>query len=133
GAGDYIRLMGWSNNVLEELSEATIQIIPSRWEGFGLVAVEGMSTGLAVLASAVPGLSEVVGEGFGRKLVQNFDSPIAWREAIRDMRSTILLKKDLASVDARSHSEMFSIDKMKASYIIFYETLAGSDSVQRHR
>lgn len=126
-AGDFIRLMGWSDNIPQKLSKASILLVPSRWEGFGLVAVEGMSTGLPVLASAVPGLSEIVGKGVGRVVVQNFNSPAAWKEAIRAMKSVMQQKKDEVSLDVRSRSEMFSIEKMKTSHISFYEDLFDSN------
>lgn len=42
-------------------AEADILVVPSRWEGFGLAAAEGMAAGLPVVASAVDGLVEVVG------------------------------------------------------------------------
>lgn len=42
------------------LAEADIFLMPSRWEGFGLAAVEAMNAGLPVVASTVPGLREVV-------------------------------------------------------------------------
>src|SRR5690606_23220413 len=57
---DVVKLVGWSDSIEPYLSEADIQIIPSLWEGFGLVAVEGMSTGLSIVASNVAGLREVV-------------------------------------------------------------------------
>lgn len=44
-----------------EAADATI--MPSRWEGFGLVAIETMRCGRPVLASDVGGLSELVIDG----------------------------------------------------------------------
>ena len=55
-------LRGWSADVRPALAEADIVAIPSRWEGFGLVAVEAMASGVPVVASAVHGLIEVVGD-----------------------------------------------------------------------
>lgn len=45
-------------NAIVRLAKATV--VPSRWEPFGLVAVESMALGTPVVASAVGGLKEVV-------------------------------------------------------------------------
>ena len=39
---------------------ATATLIPSRWEPFGIVAIESMAVGTPVIASAVGGLKEIV-------------------------------------------------------------------------
>ncbi|MFX6269921.1 glycosyltransferase, partial [Acinetobacter baumannii] len=49
---------------------ADVIVVPSRWEGFGLIAVEAMRAGLAVIASRVGGLAEVVEEGVTGFLVE---------------------------------------------------------------
>ena len=36
--------------------------MPSRWDGFGLAAVEAMNCGLPLVVSDVPGLRDVAGE-----------------------------------------------------------------------
>jgi glycosyltransferase involved in cell wall biosynthesis len=57
--------IGWVNHAQLEvlLRSADVLVMPSRWEGFGLTAAEAMRAGLAVLASRVGGLPEVVREG----------------------------------------------------------------------
>jgi len=62
GLGDKVQLVGWKDDIEPYLHEADLSIIPSLWEGFGLVAIEAMSAGLPVIASDVPGLNEVVDE-----------------------------------------------------------------------
>ena len=47
----------------DELRKAHIHVVPSRWdEPFGLTTVEGMASGLAIVASRTGGTTEVVGE-----------------------------------------------------------------------
>lgn len=46
-----------------ELRKAQIHVVPSRWdEPFGLTTVEGMATGLALIASRTGGTAEIVGD-----------------------------------------------------------------------
>ena len=62
GLGRAVRLLGFVHDVRGVLSAADALVIPSRWEGFGLVAAEGMAAGLPVIATRVAGLSEVVAD-----------------------------------------------------------------------
>jgi glycosyltransferase involved in cell wall biosynthesis len=42
---------------------AEVMVMPSRWEGFPLVALEAMRAGLPIIASSVGGLPEIVEDG----------------------------------------------------------------------
>ncbi|WP_325437614.1 glycosyltransferase family 4 protein [Pseudomonas nitroreducens] len=61
-ATDNIRFLGWQDkNSLSELYErATLTIMPSRWEGFGLVAIESLAKGTPVLVNQTGSLPEIV-------------------------------------------------------------------------
>lgn len=56
---------GWLDEpeIADLLVEADVVVMPSRWEGFGLVAVEAMRAGRPVLASDRGALPEVVRDG----------------------------------------------------------------------
>lgn len=56
-----VHFLGRLDRVEEALSSADVFLSTSRYEGFGLAAVEAMAMGLPVLAPDVPGLREVVG------------------------------------------------------------------------
>src|SRR5690606_8463363 len=55
--------------VIQMLSESTVFVCPSIYEPFGIVTVEAMGTGTAVVASAVGGIKEVVVDGETGRLV----------------------------------------------------------------
>jgi glycosyltransferase involved in cell wall biosynthesis len=59
-------------------------VVPSRYEGFGFVAVEGALAGLPVVASRVSSLPEVVADGQTGRLVPPEDAS-ALSAAIRDL------------------------------------------------
>lgn len=58
---DRVKFLGIRKDVPKIFKASDIVIVSSHWEGFGLVAAEGMAAGKPVIASDVPGLAEVVG------------------------------------------------------------------------
>jgi glycosyltransferase involved in cell wall biosynthesis len=78
-----VTMLGWCDDrrIQQELAWADCVVIPSRWEGFGLVALEAMRAGRAVIASRVGGLLEVVDHGRTGWLVQPED-PAVLRAAL---------------------------------------------------
>jgi glycosyltransferase involved in cell wall biosynthesis len=57
-----IKYHGWLefNEIKELYKEADYLLMPSRWEGFGLVSIEAMSCGLPVIHSNQGALSEII-------------------------------------------------------------------------
>lgn len=55
-----VSFLGFRRDIPELLKMCDVSIVSSHWEGFGLVAVEGMAAGLPVIASDVDGLNDVV-------------------------------------------------------------------------
>ncbi|MDR6733850.1 glycosyltransferase [Sphingobacterium sp. 2149] len=60
---DRVVFLGARDDVSRLLKTCNIGVLSSHWEGFGLAAVEAMAAGLPVVASNVPGLSDVVNGG----------------------------------------------------------------------
>jgi glycosyltransferase involved in cell wall biosynthesis len=57
-----MRLLGWlaPGETQALLQESDVVVVPSRWEGFGLTALEAMRAGKALVASNVDALPELV-------------------------------------------------------------------------
>ena len=60
-----IKFLGWlrRDQVMTYLADAHAVVIPSRWEGFGLIAIEAMRSGVAVICSNVGELPTIVADG----------------------------------------------------------------------
>ena len=60
-----VEILGWQprDRVFELYAQADLLLMPSRWEGFPLVALEAMQARLAVFAGRVGGLQDIVVEG----------------------------------------------------------------------
>jgi len=66
---------------------ATLVLVPSHSESFGLVALEAQACGTPVAAAAVGGLRTAVRDGFSGVLVDGHD-PETWAGVLRDLVST---------------------------------------------
>ena len=82
---------------------ATLVVVPSRFEGFGLPAAEAMACGTPVVASEAGALPEVVGVGGGGVLVPP-DAPEALAKAIASLLEQPAARHALAA-RARSRVE----------------------------
>ena len=68
----------------EEFCQADLVIMPSRTEGFGLAALEALSTGLPVLVSGNSGIGKALKRvPCGSNCVVNNEDPVKWAEAIK--------------------------------------------------
>ena len=68
----------------EEFCQADLVIMPSRTEGFGLVALEALSAGLPVLVSGNSGIAKALKElPSGSQCVVNSEKPKEWAKKIR--------------------------------------------------
>lgn len=53
-------MLEFRKDIPEITQTIDIAVIPSKWEGFGLVAIEAMACGKPIVATDIPGLAEVV-------------------------------------------------------------------------
>jgi len=120
---DKVNLVGWSDAIETHLHAADIQLIPSLWEGFGLVAVEGMSTGLPVVASNVDGLREVLNESNPSvTLICQVESVEEWVSGVRKMVAQVRSQGAQSfAQSSRTQAEKFTLDEMAVRYMDIYQ------------
>ena len=94
--------------------------IPSRWEGFGLVAVEAMAAGVPIVASDVPGLREVVE---GAALLVPPGDVAALSAALTRLSADEGLRAALVEAGLR-RCERFDIRRTARSYEDLYREVA---------
>jgi glycosyltransferase involved in cell wall biosynthesis len=82
GLRDRVELAGWRADARALIGSFDVLVVPSRVEPLGIVALEGMSAGVPVVASRVGGLAEVVVDGETGVLVASDDAD-ALANAIR--------------------------------------------------
>lgn len=77
GCADAVRFTGWiaPDEVPHLMNAHTLVVMPSRYEPFGLVALQAGQMGRPLIASRIPGLSEVVRDGETAVLCAMDDAP----------------------------------------------------------
>lgn len=122
GVKDNVEFKGFvSDDILPEYySAADIFVFPSLLEGFGMVLLEAMSSGLPVVASDTSAIPEVVGPG--GCLVPKKE-PICFAETVNDLLDDYNWRKALGD-NARKHVENEYIWKKTVSRAVSeYEKL----------
>jgi len=120
GVRDKIILPGFIKNVKPYLSNADFGLIPSRWEGFGIAAVEMLSTGLSLIASDVSGLREVVGGCPAVQLVEAKNPRALAKGIMKAIEHSKFVGIKKTALQAKKCSERFGIEKMCERYANLY-------------
>jgi glycosyltransferase involved in cell wall biosynthesis len=105
------------------LSAADALVMPSRWEGFGLVALEAMRAGRAVIASDAGALPEIVANGETGRIFGKGD-PASLAETIRGLSRAELARQGEAG--RRRFLAHFTADRMNRETLRLYETVLAS-------
>ncbi len=61
GVSDRITFLGFISNIASYMKSVDINVLSSHWEGFGLVAVEGMATGKPFIGPDIEGINKIIG------------------------------------------------------------------------
>ena len=96
------------DKIKDLLCEVDVAIMPSKSEGFGLVALEALSAGLPILVGSRSGFAKALEEvPIGHSCIVHSDDPEKWAEAIEavQMRHRIRLKEIKAL--KTSYGEMY--------------------------
>lgn len=117
---DRVEFLGVRMDVPDLILSSDIVIQSSHWEGFGLTAIEGMAAGKPVIASDVPGLSDIV-RGYG--LVFEPENGTQLAQQIVSLQDGNLYEE--VSNKCRERSVDFSISAMTNNLIVLYESLIG--------
>jgi glycogen(starch) synthase len=127
-----VRFTGWisPDDVPETINRASIVLMPSREESFGLVALESGLMGRPVIASRVGGLPEVVQHGETGLTVPRDDPKALAAAAVRLLREPDRARRFGADARARGLA-IFSFDRYVDQYDALYRRLAGRGAERR--
>ncbi len=117
GLSDNIELFGFLENPYVLLAKSKILCMTSKWEGFGLVAVEAMTFGLPVISTKVGGVPTIVNEKCG--YLTDCDDDYH-EEIIRLLTSETYY--EIKSIEAKNRAASFdNLDSYKKKLIEVYD------------
>ncbi len=119
GVAERVQFLGRRLDVSRLLKTADIYAQPSRWEGFGIAALEAMASGLPVVVSNVPGLAEVVADA-GLQFSPGDHEQLA--TCLKMLLENFGLRQRLSRA-ARERAKEFSIAKTRDCYEGLYREL----------
>ena len=91
------------------LCEADLAIMPSKSEGFGLVALESLSAGLPILVGSKSGFAKALENVLhGYSCIVNSDDPAKWAEAIEAVRIRHRMRLEEIKALRASYGERYS-------------------------
>ncbi|MFT4041178.1 MAG: glycosyltransferase, partial [Thermomicrobiales bacterium] len=124
GLTAHFRLLGsWPQNQLPvAYSAADVVAVPSRYESFGLVAVEALACGAPVVASRAGGLRFTIDEGVSGLLVKP-QSPEALSQGLLTILEDAELRADMAAA-ARPSVERYDWSAIATDVMHVYRRLA---------
>jgi glycosyltransferase involved in cell wall biosynthesis len=127
-APDDVRFTGAlpSSEVRPVLAATDIFCLPSHTEGFPLSILEAMSSGVAVVATTVGDLPEMLADGNAGILVPPHDS-VALAAAVERLVSDPVERARLGRAARARAVEHYSKDRMREALLALYEAMAGTE------
>ncbi|HTX87207.1 MAG TPA: glycosyltransferase [Candidatus Nanoarchaeia archaeon] len=121
---DKVKLLGWQKDTSTFLKQTDIFVLPSRWEGFGIVILEAGLSGLPVIGSRVDGIAEIIADGQDGLLFEPGNSAELARK-IKSLQADPALRERLGKNLQDKILEKFSIEKMVKQYEdLYFEVLS---------
>ncbi len=122
GVADRVHVLGPRKDVPALMHAIDVFVMPSIWEGFGLVLLEAMAAGRPIVASRVATIPEVVADGESGLLVPAGD-PLALATALAELAEQPELAVRMGEAGRERLRKQFSVEKMVGDTELLYREL----------
>lgn len=122
GIAHRVRFLGWRDDVPRLLAGLDVLLMPSLWEGFGLVILEAMNQRVPVIASRVSAIPEIVADGETGLLVPTRDAE-ALADALALLLGDYVLRRHMGLLAEDRLETHFSADRMVNQTVALYRDL----------
>jgi N-acetyl-alpha-D-glucosaminyl L-malate synthase BshA len=119
GILEKVNFMGVFDNLGAIFKSASLLLLPSRQESFGLVALEALACGVPVVASRVGGLPEVIEDGQNSFLFEFNNLNEAIEKSVRVLTDEKLRSK-ISAEGIKTTTEKFAMNKIISQYESVY-------------
>ena len=120
---DSVIFLGYRKDIVECINSFDFCVLPSVFEGFGLVAIEAFMNSKTLIATDIPGLNEVVTNKNG--ILVPAKDPTALASAIDKLAMDATLRQELASQAKKDYENKFSYPLFLENYRELYRELKG--------
>ena len=120
---DSVTFLGYRKDISECINSFDFCVLPSVFEGFGLVAIEAFMSGKTLVATDIPGLNEVVTNKNG--ILVPAKDPAALASAIDKLATDATLRQELSSQAKKDYENKFSYPLFLENYRALYRELKG--------
>lgn len=120
---DSVTFLGYRKDIVECINSFDFCVLPSVFEGFGLVAIEAFMNGKTIVATDIPGLNEVVTNKNG--ILVPAKDPATLASAIDKLATDATLRQELAIQAKKDYENKFSYPLFLENYRALYRELKG--------
>ncbi len=125
GLAPYVHLLGLRRDIPEILSETDIFVSTSRWEGLPLSILEAMAAGKPIVATAVSGVLEVLGENAG--VLVPLDDVEGLEGILKSLIEDPIARERLGQQAQQRVSTLYSLETCVHQWEALYEELMAGE------
>jgi glycosyltransferase involved in cell wall biosynthesis len=123
GLADRVHFAGWRGDVPAILAASEVLVLPSQWEGMPNVLLEAMAARRPVLATAVEGVRELLGDDAGPQVAPLGDLR-QWKDKLQALVNNQQLALLLGERNRSRVEEHFTLSAVTRAYADLYVSLA---------
>ena len=116
-----IHFLGYRSDIVECINSFDFCVLPSVFEGFGLVAIEAFMNGKTMIATDIPGVNEVVNSENG--ILVPAENPQALAQAIEELARNPEKRAILASQAREDYESKYSYSIFLKNYRDFFQAI----------
>jgi len=120
-------ITGWVENPYGYMMASRLLWLPSRYESFGYVTLEGMALGVPTIGTKVAGTMDLIMHGDSGYLVDPGDVQRLAAHTVECLDDRALLGR--LSAGARARAEAMTVDKMVTGTLAAYAATSAADGV----